>query len=142
MTQPPPGAAPRVLFVDDEEDNLTTARRVFRNDFRVRLATSGDKALAELATHEFDVVLVDYAMPEMDGIALLRAIRALGKDTPCIMVTAHAELEVVREALRAGLCRAIVSKPWQAEELRRWVFQIHRMQTLRATIGAMRKSTE
>src|SRR5690242_13499357 len=74
--QPAATARPRLLIVDDIADNREIlARRFERRGFEVIEADSGFRALALIEEREFDVVLLDVMMPEMDGLETLRRIR-------------------------------------------------------------------
>jgi serine/threonine protein kinase len=137
---PPPGVRggrPSVLVIDDDELNLQTFRRAFRGDFEITCADSGQAALEILARLSFDVALVDYAMPRMNGVAFLRAARALWTDFAAIMVTAHADLAEVREALANGWVHSVIMKPYDREGILRWVLHCHRMASMRKTVGLM-----
>ena len=133
---------PSVLVVDDDELNLRTFQRAFRRDFEITCADSGAKALELLVGASFDVALVDFAMPEMNGVEFLRAARTLRTDLPAVMVTAHADLPEVRAAFAAGWVHAIIMKPFEREAILRWVFQCHRVASMRKTVGAMRGHLE
>jgi len=101
-----PEAAPvTLLLVDDEELNRDMLRRrLERHAYRVLLAEDGPAALAMLDQHEVDLVLLDVMMPGMNGLEVLRHIRArLGPEQlPVIMVTAKSQSEDVVEALDLG----------------------------------------
>ena len=133
---------PSVLVVDDDELNLKTFQRAFRRDFGITCADSGARALELLVGASFDVALVDYAMPGMNGIEFLRAARALRPDMPAVMVTAHADLPEVRAALNAGWVHAIIMKPFEREAILRWVSQCHRVASMRKTVGVMKTNVE
>jgi response regulator RpfG family c-di-GMP phosphodiesterase len=108
-----PGAAPRrrVLIVDDEVANLETFRRVWRKHYEVTTASSGAAGLQLLGEHEFDVVLTDYGMPEMNGAAFVRA--AVHRQTVALVViTGFVDKPEVRELEEEGHVFAVVGKPW------------------------------
>ena len=66
----------RILLIDDDSDMLTlTARWLEKAGYEVIKAASGSEALSSLETESYDLILLDYAMPGMDGPAVLRAIR-------------------------------------------------------------------
>src|SRR3954451_602777 len=70
-------AAPRILVVDDVADNRAILLRRFqRHGFEVTEADSGLKALELIGNHEFDLVLLDWMMPGIDGLETLRRIRS------------------------------------------------------------------
>ena len=78
----------------------------------VEQAADGQEAVDAVKRSEFDLVLMDWNMPNMLGIDALREIRALGKTMPIIMVTTEAEKSRVVEAIKAGATNYIV-KPFE-----------------------------
>ncbi|MDD3760190.1 MAG: chemotaxis response regulator CheY [Acidithiobacillus sp.] len=110
-----------ILIVDD----FSTMRRIVRNLLReigftnFDEAEDGVQALQKLHGRPFDFVVSDWNMPNMQGIDLLRAIRADGqlRHIPVLMVTAEAKRENILEAAQAGVNGYIV-KPFTAETLR------------------------
>jgi two-component system, chemotaxis family, chemotaxis protein CheY len=78
----------------------------------VEQAADGKEAVDAVAASEFGLVLMDWNMPNMLGIEALKAIRALGKKVPIIMVTTEAEKARVIEALKAGANNYII-KPFE-----------------------------
>ncbi len=111
---------PKVLVVDDDPLNLRTIERVFRRRLDMRLVASGEAALAVL-DEGFDVALVDYTMPGMTGVELLREIERRSPGTARVLVTAHAHLPEVVAAHASGLAHAVLSKPWERDEILAWV---------------------
>jgi DNA-binding response OmpR family regulator len=106
----------RVLLIDDDVDVRTLVRRLYeRNDAEVIEASTGTEGLEALYGGRPDLVLLDIAMPELDGWRVLNRIREL-TDVPVLMLTASdLELEKVR-ALRAG-ADDYVTKPFGMQEL-------------------------
>ncbi|WP_308388933.1 chemotaxis response regulator CheY [Acidithiobacillus sp. AMEEHan] len=110
-----------ILIVDD----FSTMRRIVRNLLReigfsnFDEAEDGVQALQKLRGRRFDFVVSDWNMPNMQGIDLLRAIRADSelRHIPVLMVTAEAKRENILEAAQAGVNGYIV-KPFTAETLR------------------------
>jgi diguanylate cyclase (GGDEF)-like protein len=106
-----PGA--RLLIVDDLADNRAIlSRRFQRRGFEIVEADCGREALRLVAEQEFDVVLLDVMMPDLDGTSVLREIRQTfsPKLLPVIMVTAKSQSEDVVEALQIG-ANDYVTKP-------------------------------
>jgi diguanylate cyclase (GGDEF)-like protein len=94
--------APRLLIVDDIGDNRAIlARRFSRRGFVIAEAESGVRALELIETLEFDAVLLDVMMPDMDGIQVLKRVRARFSsiELPIIMVTAKSQSVDIVEAL-------------------------------------------
>ena len=108
----------KILLVDDSR----TIRNIQKNTLKslghddVVEAADGLEALASLSQHKVDLMLVDWNMPKMDGITLIRKVREIDKTTPIIMVTTEAEKSRVIEAVRAGVNNYVV-KPFAAETL-------------------------
>jgi DNA-binding response OmpR family regulator len=95
----------RLLIVDDVIDNRRIlARRFGRSGFEITEAEDGAQALALIAAHAFDMVLLDIAMPGLDGFEVLRRIREHHASSvlPVIMVTANTQSMAEVEALNEG----------------------------------------
>jgi DNA-binding response OmpR family regulator len=109
-------AGRRVLLIDDDEDVRTMVRRLYeRNGAELIAAADGGDGLEALYEHRPDLVLLDIAMPGLDGWNVLGRIREF-TDVPVLMLTANdRELEKVR-ALRAG-ADDYMTKPFGLEEL-------------------------
>jgi two-component system chemotaxis response regulator CheY len=113
--------ASRILTVDD----MATMRKIIKSLLNqlgytnIDEAENGKEALAKLKQNKYDLVLLDWNMPEMDGITLLQEIRKDPqlKDIPVIMVTAEAKKENVLLAIQSGANNYIV-KPFTAETLK------------------------
>lgn len=108
-----------VLVVDDEADIRLLARLVLEGaGFEVREAASGVEALAVLAAHDIDVVLLDLRMSPMDGWEVLEHLRESGRlpGLPVVMLSAHADPRMAARALELG-CTAYLSKPFSTAEL-------------------------
>jgi CheY-like chemotaxis protein len=136
-----PPAKTRLLVVDDEPDNLFTFLRVLRGTYDITLASSGTEALTRLATAagaQVNAVLVDYAMPGMDGAAFVAKLREAYPHLPCLFLTAYADLDVVRSASRQYGVSAVIRKPWQRDDVERWVEHAIRIGTMRRSTHAIR----
>ena len=128
-----------VLMVDDNMTNLVLVRHlVTRMEGCEALAfTDPGAALAALADTEVDIVLVDYRMPEIDGIEFIRRMRAMPRHehVPIVMVTTVDERDVTIEALEAG-ATDFLTKPLEPIE-----FKV-RMRNLLALRGAQKRLAE
>ncbi len=109
----------RLLVVDDEPGVLQLVERFARElGFDVQYRGSGREALAVLPDLKPDVALVDLQMPELDGIDVLRAMRAAAPDCQVILMTGHATVDTAVQAVQAGALDYI-EKPFDLERLRR-----------------------
>lgn len=106
----------RVLIVDDEPEIVRTLRLVLAgNGYTVVVATSGEEALAEIGRRLPGVVLLDLMLPGIDGIEVLRAIRARSL-VPVIVLSARGEELTKVQALDEG-ADDYIAKPFGAKEL-------------------------
>lgn len=107
----------RVLIVEDELPILDALADLFQQqEFDVTKASEGRAALALLEAGRFDLVLLDWMIPELDGIEVLRHIRARGDRTPVLLLTAKGTEEDVVVGLEAG-ADDYVTKPFGIREL-------------------------
>lgn len=118
----------RILVVDDNSVNLYIARNLLGlYGIKPICVKSGSDAIKAVAKHDFDLVLMDYMMPEMDGIEATRRIREeypAYRDIPIIAFTANA-VEEARELLLKSGMNDFISKPVKASDLedllRKWL---------------------
>lgn len=94
----------RVLIVDDEPMLLNVERQILERKFgfSIETAQSGGEALDKLRSGPYDAVISDFAMPEMNGLELLRKIREWDKEIPYILFTVKERDEIALEALNSG----------------------------------------
>jgi response regulator RpfG family c-di-GMP phosphodiesterase len=130
----------RLLAVDDHPGNLFAFNRVLRSQYDITLASSGAEALEKLEDEQQfpDVVLVDFAMPIMNGAELLARIRTKHLHLPCLFLTAHAELDEVRTATRQFAVVGVILKPWEREDVERRVEHAIRIGNMRRSAATIR----
>ncbi len=95
----------RVLHVDDERIILDLTKEFLEQqeqDFRVDTAISAEEALQKISENEYDAVVSDYKMPEMDGLEFLSELRKQGNEIPFIIFTGKGREEVAVEAFKRG----------------------------------------
>jgi two-component system, NtrC family, response regulator HydG len=101
----------RVLVVDDEVDTCRNLSDILTDlGYHVDTAHDGLSGLELVRRNAYDVALLDYKMPGMDGVTLYREIKKLRAGTVAIVVTAYADNSTTGEALQAGAWR-VLSKP-------------------------------
>jgi EAL domain-containing protein (putative c-di-GMP-specific phosphodiesterase class I) len=106
-----------VLVVDDEAPIRAAFARILKNaGFETEGASNGKQAVELLASRRFDAILSDIAMPQMDGIGLLRAVRERDLDVPIVLVTGSPSLETALKAVEYGALRYL-RKPIEAPEV-------------------------
>lgn len=107
-----------LLLVVEDDQNVARflVRGLQEEGWDVDLCTRGDDAVNQGTRHPYDLILLDWRLPGLDGLSVLREWRARGSDTPVIMLTARGSTESTVEALDAG-ADDFISKPFRFEEL-------------------------
>ncbi len=106
-----------ILIVDDEESVRDSLNSWFVEDgYRVECAEDAKKALSILEAGNFDIILADIKMPGMDGLEMLRRIKALNKESIVIIMTAFATVDTAVKALKDGAFD-YVTKPFDPDDL-------------------------
>ncbi len=107
---------PAVLVVDDKENMLKLLSRILGDAYAVTTAGDGERALALLASREFDVVVTDIQMPGADGFAVLREVKRRAPATEVVLMTAYASIPKAVEAMREG-AYDYLTKPFDPDEV-------------------------
>jgi CheY-like chemotaxis protein len=116
--------ARRILVVDDEPLVCDSIRRMLAVDgHEVEIATSGAAALALFQKGRFELIMVDYEMPGMNGDELAVSIKALDARRPVMMITAYPETLVSSGRPLVGV-DVVISKPFDLQELRQAVARL------------------
>ena len=99
-----PESSPKVLVIEDDCDHLELLSYAL-NKYAVtlRLAQSGLDGWKILRSERIDLVILDYALPDLDGLALLKRMRAFTRSHPVVMLTSHNEHWLQEEACRSGV---------------------------------------
>lgn len=109
----------RVLIIEDNEDNLSLMRLLLeRAEYEVLAAEDGKTGLEIAGKEQPEIILLDLAMPEMDGWEVARELKAniLTQNIPIIAITAHGLPKDRERAFEAG-CDAFVIKPFSVANL-------------------------
>jgi len=109
----------KILLVDDSRTMRNIQKKILDTVGPHEFAEAGDgvEALSAIAAGgPFDIVLVDWNMPNMDGLTLVKNVREKDKRTPMVMVTTEAEKTRVVDAIKAGVNNYVV-KPFTPEAL-------------------------
>jgi DNA-binding NtrC family response regulator len=106
-----------VLLVDDEEQFLDAlSQRLETRGLKVDTVTSGEEALKQVEDQNFDAIIVDLAMPGIDGIETLKRIKEKRPDLEIIMLTGHATVKSGIDAMKLG-AEDFLEKPVDLNEL-------------------------
>jgi DNA-binding response OmpR family regulator len=124
------GARSRILIVDDNRDAADSLQMLLQGmGYDAQAAYEGCTAIKMLDANVFSVVLLDIAMPEIDGFEVARRMRAASEACPPIIaVTGFADPGTKVKARDAGILCCLI-KPVEADELRRWIETVSRSAT-------------
>jgi PAS domain S-box-containing protein len=103
-----------VLYADTRAEDLELTRHHLAGrapHINLETASSGSEALERALRQEFDVLLLDYRLPELSGLDLLKELRSAGRDTPVVLVTGQGNQEAALQALRLGASDYILKNP-------------------------------
>jgi len=91
-----------MLITDDDRDVRETLGSIFEpRGFQTRLAVDGEEALEIARQEQVHVVLIDMHMPRMTGLEMIRTLKLTHASTPCILISAALDEQLVEEARRA-----------------------------------------
>lgn len=109
----------KILYVDDERGNIDYFRSVFRREYEIITANSGEVGLEILLNNQdIPVILTDQRMPRMTGVEFLRKSIDISRDSIRILVTGYADMETVINAVNLGHIYYYISKPWTYDEMK------------------------
>jgi CheY-like chemotaxis protein len=107
----------RILVVDDDRGSSTVLLKIMTSrGFAVDVANDGVSAIGLIEKNHYDLAILDYEMPGMNGVELFREARKHQADLTGIFVTAHANLNTVFPAIDVGIER-VLAKPVDSEEV-------------------------
>ncbi|HLM55002.1 MAG TPA: HD domain-containing phosphohydrolase [Pyrinomonadaceae bacterium] len=113
----------KILLVDDEPANLRLLERLFRRDYEVLTAASGEDALRLLSQHDVALVVTDQRMPGMTGVELLARTFDMRPHMVRILLTGYTDMGALLDAINRGQIYRYVTKPWDNDDLRLTVAQ-------------------
>jgi len=102
---------PKILYVDDEQDNLHSFKALFRRDYQVFLAETAQEALATMRAEDIDVLVTDQRMPEMSGTALLEQAAGEFPNVLRYMLTGYSDYDPLVDAINKGRVQGYFTKP-------------------------------
>ena len=108
-----------VLYVDDEQNNLTSFRSAFRREFRIFTAHNAIEALKQLKSHpEIKVIISDQRMPDVTGVEFFEKIRHIYPNKIRIILTGYSDIKAVVDAINKGQVYRFIDKPWNNDLVR------------------------
>ena len=107
-----------ILYVDDDQFNITLFEFNFKNEFEILNATSGSEALQLIKDHdEIKAIVSDVRMPEMDGIEFITKVKETKTGLPCFLLTGYGGAQEVVDAIDQNLIVGYFSKPFDKENI-------------------------
>lgn len=106
----------RILLIEDDKQMALTLKENLSNFFVVEIASTGEQGEYQLHITNYDLIILDWALPDTNGLALCEKIRKLGITIPILIITGHAEVEKKVDILDAG-ADDYITKPFRFEEV-------------------------
>ncbi|MFC1549019.1 response regulator [Candidatus Omnitrophota bacterium] len=113
-------ASKRILLVDDDKDMCESLSDVLTLDssYNVTYATDPFKALEMVQTEDYSLIILDYKMPGMNGVELLKRMKKIKPELPIFMLTAFISNELIAQAKKEGAARVLSKFIWPDEILK------------------------
>ena len=120
-----------VLYIDDEPHNLTAFKAAFRRDFNVFIANSATEAHQIIEENDIHIILSDQRMPITTGIEFFESIVASHPEPIRILITGYTDINAVVDAINRGQVYKYLTKPWNEDDIRIFVFRAFEVFNLR-----------
>jgi len=108
----------RILYIDDERNNLTAFKATFRPYFKIFTAESAEEGRKILEAEKVEIIITDQRMPVMTGVEFLSSIIETYPDPIRILLTGYSDLQAVIDAVNKGHIYQYISKPWEEQHLK------------------------
>jgi signal transduction histidine kinase len=108
----------KVLYIDDEGNNLTAFQATFRREFEVYTATSAAEAMGVLTENEVHIIISDQRMPKTTGTEFFDVVRKAFPEPIRILITGFTDIDAIVDAINKGEIFRYLKKPWSEFELR------------------------
>jgi DNA-binding NtrC family response regulator len=127
----------RILVADDEPSNRKIlAQELVHKGFAVDTAGGGKEALAKIESAPPDLVILDYMMPDLSGLEVLKELRKRGNDTPVILITAYGSVDRAVEVMKAG-AYDFITRPFDPDHIELVVRKAIERQTLKREVEVL-----
>lgn len=107
----------KLLYIDDEEFNLTAFKATFRRDFDIDTAISAFEAKELMKENDYEVIISDQRMPGKTGVEFFNEIKDTHPDCVRILLTGYADINAVIGAINEGQIFRYLQKPWEKHQL-------------------------
>lgn len=108
----------KILYVDDEVNNLNSFKAAFRRDYTIHIAESAEEGKKILGENEVNIIITDQRMPNMTGVEFLEDIIPSYPDPIRILLTGYTDISAVIDAINKGQVYQYLTKPWDESNLR------------------------
>ncbi|WP_439475313.1 response regulator [Algoriphagus formosus] len=121
----------RILYVDDEENNLQAFRATFRRDYKIFIAISGEEGRKILEQEDIEIIITDQRMPEETGVEFLESIIPNYPSPIRVLLTGYTDIQAVIDAINKGQVYHYLTKPWEEDYLRTVIKNAYEVFSLR-----------
>ncbi len=130
----------KILYIDDEENNLNSFKAAFRREYDVTTAISGLEAKEILKTQNFEIIITDQRMPGMTGVEFLSSIIEEHSEPIRMLLTGYADIQAVIDAINKGKIYQYITKPWDEQQMRVIINNAYEIFSLRQENKELMKS--
>jgi DNA-binding NtrC family response regulator len=127
----------KILVVDDEQGARDALQIILEDDYEVTTAVSGQEAITYCEAFEYDLVFLDVAMPELDGIATLKKLRSMDQPMDVVMISASDKADKAVESIKLG-AYDYITKPFEPDDILSAVDRVLEKQTLQREVRYLR----
>jgi adenylate cyclase len=131
-----------VLFVDDEQHNLTAFNATFRREYKIFTALSGQEGIEIVKNNNIHLIITDQRMPEMTGIQFLEKIVPEYPDIIRMILTGFSDVEAIIKAINTGRVFRYITKPWDENDLRMTIENTRQLSNLQIKNKALVKDLQ
>lgn len=120
----------RILYVDDEINNLNSFKATFRRDYEIYTAENAMDGIKMLEEHTVDIIITDQRMPNMTGVEFLEKIIPIHPNPIRILLTGFTDVTAVIDAINKGQVYHYLNKPWVENDIRLIIknaFEVHEL---------------
>ncbi|MEJ2429808.1 MAG: sigma-54 dependent transcriptional regulator [Deltaproteobacteria bacterium] len=127
----------KILVVDDERGAREALQVILEDDYEVTAAVGGQEAIVYCETFDYDLVFLDVTMPELDGIATLKKLRAMEQPMDVVMISASDKADKAVESIKLG-AYDYITKPFEPDDILSAVDRVLEKQTLQREVRYLR----
>ncbi len=127
----------KILVVDDEQGARDALQVILEDDYEVTTAVGGREAITYCEAFEYDLVFLDVAMPELDGIATLKKLRSMDQPMDVVMISASDKADKAVESIKLG-AYDYITKPFEPDDILSAVDRVLEKRTLQREVRYLR----